>query len=129
MEVALLIKNRAPLISPTNHIESEQFRSEGQKKPSTLWKIKSPCEFANFYEFNPPEIIKFANSQIRQVILKKCPSLPERFTTSSHIGQLHIKDVYLADIWREPAADDKKTGGITCGFLGKKDRPLRNGSV
>ena len=111
MEVALLIKNRAPLISRTNHIESEQFRSEGQKKPSTLWKIKSPCEFANFYEFNPPEIIKFANSQIRQVILKKCPSLPERFTTSSHIGQLYIKAVDLADIWREPAADDKKQEG------------------
>ena len=113
MEVALLIKNRAPLISRTNHIESEQFRSEGQKKPSTILKIKSPCEFANFYEFNPPEIIKFANSQIRQVILKKCPSLPvrKRFTTSWRIGQLHIKAVDLVDIWRGPAADDKKQEG------------------
>ena len=113
MENPLLVKNQAPLISRSNQIECEQFRSEGQKKPSTLWKIKSPCEFANFYEFNPPEIIKFANSQIRQVILKKCPSLPvrKRFTSSSRIGHLHIKAVDLADIWCEPAADDKKQEG------------------
>jgi hypothetical protein len=113
MENPLLVKNRAPLISRTNQIESEQFRSEGQKKPSTIWKMKSPCEFANLYEFNPPEIIKFANSQIRQLILKKCPSLPmrKRFTTSSRIGQLQIKVVDLADIWRGPAADDKKQEG------------------
>ncbi len=113
MEVALLVKNQAPLISRTNQIESEQFRSEGQKKPSTLWKIKSSCEFANLYEFNPPEIIKFANSQIRQVILKKCPSPPvrKRFTTSSRIGQLQIKAVDMVDIWCGPAADDKKQEG------------------
>ncbi len=113
MENPLLVKNQAPLISRTYQIESEQFRSEGQKTPSTLWKIKSTCEFANFYEFNPPGIIKFANSQIRQVILKKSPSLPvrKRFTTSSRIGQLQIKVVDLADIWRRPAADDKKQEG------------------
>jgi phage/plasmid primase-like uncharacterized protein len=50
----------------SNQIEDEQFRSEGQKKPTTFWKIKSPCEFANLYEFNPPAAIKFANSQDSQ---------------------------------------------------------------
>lgn len=58
----------------SNQIESERFRSEGQKKPSTIWKIKSPCEFANFYEFNPPEINKFANSQNSPGDFAKVPS-------------------------------------------------------
>ena len=60
----------------SNQIECEQFRSEGQKKPSTLWKIKSPCEFANFYEFNPPEIIKFANSHNSPGDFEKMPFSP-----------------------------------------------------
>ena len=60
----------------SNQIESEQFRSEGQKKPSTLWKIKSPCEFANLYEFNPPGIIKFANSHNSQGVLENHLSPP-----------------------------------------------------
>lgn len=60
----------------SNQIESERFRTEGQKKPSTIWKLKSPCEFANFYEFNPPEINKFANSQNPPRDLKKMSSPP-----------------------------------------------------
>ena len=38
-------------------------------------------------------------------------TLPERFTVSSHKGKLHIKVAALADIWCEPAADDKKQEG------------------
>ena len=59
----------------SNQIEAEQLRSEGQKKPTTLWKIKSPSEFANLCELNPTGIIKFANSQDSQGVLEKTPSL------------------------------------------------------
>jgi phage/plasmid primase-like uncharacterized protein len=59
----------------SNQIEAEQFRSEGQKKPTTLWKIKSTSEFANLCELNPTGIINFANSQDSQGVLEKTPSL------------------------------------------------------
>ena len=38
-------------------------------------------------------------------------TIPERFTTSSHIGQLQIKVADLADIWRGPTANDTKQEG------------------
>jgi len=59
----------------SNQIENEQYRSEGQKKPTTFWKIKSSCEFANLYEFNPPADNKFANSQDSQGDLENTHSL------------------------------------------------------
>jgi phage/plasmid primase-like uncharacterized protein len=57
-----------------NQVESEQLRSEGQKKPTTIWKIKTPCELANYSEFNRSGIIKFASSQNSPGILEIIPS-------------------------------------------------------
>jgi hypothetical protein len=71
-------------LKPSHQMDTDQFRSEEQKKPTTIWKIKTSCELANYCEFNRPEIIKFANSQNSPGILEIIPSsAPEEDRESS----------------------------------------------